>query len=441
MGHRNTDKPIREIPKHMWQPLWENLLIDAERPDATPALKVFVGMCYIEGDGVEKNCDEGLKWLLRAATEESSSKFLLAQAREYVLLEHKLAEKPLSAEISSEVKQEWILDSIFLLAGGFWHCSRDRTDHSAILKSARNSFDLALSSLDEFERERILDIGFNTYNLGRPTEHSSDIRERNARMLRLGPNVPTVVVLTRDHRSADQVLQNGDIQPEAFWDDRVVRAVAHYGYEDSIRLLHRLDITRQHTTWKVTGQVPESLLLRAVNNCDRLEATTHQEPKVLLPVLHEAVANHRLSCLTEILRLGSRPSCKTSKVRLDNTSIVEDKFGSETHLHMAVRMLRPYLVCLLLEHGADPNAKKAKSGETPLHIICRTKVQVGTGAVHWSKTSYLESAQTPKEQVEQDMEIAKKVVLELLLQHPRINLQLRDDSGYSASQLVREQRC
>jgi hypothetical protein len=413
------------------------LLKDAQKENAHTSLMDFIAVCYLDGDLVDRDESEGLRWLLQAATEGISDRFRLIQARERVLMEYTRAGKELNLPLAE--RTDWILDSIFLLRGGYWH-TLGYPEYASKLQGVRDSFKRALAYLSYENIPNILDIGLNIYVLRNPTD-ADERRQREANAARMGLVAPSTfavrkVVLSANNTQANSLVAGG-IDVTEFWDVDLVRAVAHYGYEDSIRLLHRLDVTRQHVLLGSNTESPQSALVRAINNRQVSFDGLSRESSEFGPAIHEAVLNHRFSCLSEILRQSWTTEHEEDRVQLNNSYVVEDIYGLETPLDVSIRMLQPYLVCLLLAHGADCNNVNEVTGETALHICCRMDVRTDDSMVHWcDRLSYL-SAVT-EERKSEDMVATHRVVFELLLDRPGIKLDVPNIAGETPMQLCIE---
>jgi hypothetical protein len=99
--------------------------------------------------------------------------------------------------LTVEETQPWILDSIFLLSGGYWYTLGNRTQTMQIA-SARDMFMDTLAFLEENEMKRVLDIGFNLYVMQRPTgAFTSTHRKVQAFRSGIGSNDDTALRLDR----------------------------------------------------------------------------------------------------------------------------------------------------------------------------------------------------------------------------------------------------
>ena len=417
----------------MWEPLWNELLEAAKRTNAPASLMTFIGMCYLDGDGVGEDLDEGLSWLLKAATEGVSDGFHSAQARQNVLIEYgRIFRK---TQLSFEDEKKWILDSIFFLSGGYWY-HLGHSSHISKLEAARASFANVLTHIGDDEAKRILEIGLNIYVMQNPTGRDDrNKREENAKVIDYeilnSPYLDTErsvwkAVFRADDRLATNLLECG-VDFEMFWDVRLVRAVAHYGYEDSIRLLHRLDVLKQAIDEVSSLETAHGALIKSIDDTSLLTKDFSGEPSIFMPAVHEAVVHHRFSCLTEMLSQTWRASGADEQIMLDNTYTMDERYGSETPLEVAVRMLQPYLVCVLLAYGANPNQPNSNTGDTPLHACCRMDVEIDNDQVCWSKLSYLRWVSD--EHKTADMIVAHRVILELLLEHSEVDVNTRNFAG------------
>lgn len=415
----------------MREPLWRSLIVDADQPSGSVPLRTFIGMCYIQGDGVRRHEDSGLTWLLRAANEETSSDYLLAGARETCLIEYKFAKRPIIKDISAATVTSWVLDGVFLLATGYWYC-RDQPIHQSKLKAARQSFSDVLENMSENKIEAIIGLGFAAYMAGRPSNHDSETRQKNGIQLELdsddATNIVRSAVFSADNRLVDRLRADENIPRNLFWDGRLVRGIAHFGYEDSMRLLHRIDMEHRATAL-LEGRAIGSELLGSINDNNSL--VMGYQPERLSPPLHGAVAKNRISCLAEILRLNLQIGEEVmERVDLNMTFNVSPLHGPETPLQVAVRTLRPYLVCLLLSYGADPNHRHPWTGQTVLHTICQ--IDVGEEDVHeWASGSYLEVDGFTVEKGVEDMKLAQRVILQLLLNCEDTDLQALDWASHT----------
>lgn len=225
----------------MRKPLWKSLIADANHASGSAPLKNFIGMCYIEGDGIDEDVEQGLTGLLEAATNENSSELVLAEARENCMREYKLADKRISLELPPGTVQEWVLDGVFRLAAGYWFCV-DQPVHQLKLKMAKQSFFDALESIDEGEIDRILVYGFAVYMAERPSEQESTLRKMNGLALEKEADDYTrfarIAVFSVDSEFERSLEVKDIISLNLLWDLRLVRGLAHFGYEDSIRLLY-----------------------------------------------------------------------------------------------------------------------------------------------------------------------------------------------------------
>lgn len=417
----------------MREPLWQSLVEEALLPSGSVNLRHFIGLCYIEGDGVDMDVEEGLHWLLKGATNETSSELILTEIRESCMREYVLADKRISQDVSPATVKEWVLDGVFLLGAGYWYCF-DEPVHQLKLKLARKSFSDALECLDEGEIDRIVGLGFTVYMAGTPSEQESKLRKMNGLGLQIDADNCTglvrIAVFSVDSGLIERLRADNTVPLNLFWDLRLVRGLAHYGYDDSLRLLHGIDLENR-TTAQMHGEFIGSELLDSINNNETMESGSKHNPERLLPPIHGAVAKRRLACLAQILRLDLTIGDQIIiKVDLDMPFIVDPLYGPETPLPLAVRTLQPYLVCLLLSYGADPNWKHPWTGNSVLHTICHINVEE-EDVREWAWGCYTAQDRPTYLQKIEDMKLAQRVILQLLLNCENIDLQAQDRNGHT----------
>lgn len=164
------------------------------------------------------------------------------------------------------------------------------------------------------------------------------------------------------------------------------------------------------------GEIIGSELLNLINNNEIIESGSNYDPERLLPPIHAAVAKRRLSCLAEILRLDLEINGEVlNKVDVETVFIIDPLHGPETPLQLAVRTLQPYIVCLLLAYGANPNWKHPWTGRNVLDTICRINVEEEEDVREWARGCYTEQDRPTYERKLEDMKLAQRVILHLLL--------------------------
>lgn len=415
----------------MWDPLWNMLLLDAEEPNAPISLLDFIGECYYDGDGVEPDEETGGLYLFRAATTTSESKYHQVQVRQKIIIIYGTSGDLVPLPL--EDKKEWMLDSIFLLTGGYWY-ALGYEDHLTKLEKARDSFAKSLAYLEEDEVNRALKIGLNLYTMRNPSEFDNKgTRDDKATLIIFEGSTPEnfdinkiarIAALKADWSPIKALLENG-VDPEVFLGHFLVRAVCHHGYEDSLRLLHRVDVLQLERSREAGSEI-KSILIQSINNTTTTGVAGR--PAMFKPPIFEAVMHHRFACLNEILRQNWSRGSK-DKVNLNIKFELDEDRGLETPLHYCVRMLRPYLTSILLAYGADCNTADDLNGDMPLHTCCRTKPE---DLGHWSDwwgTSYRYPNSVSSEDKQRDRVNAHRLTLELLLDSPGIDLNAQNFAG------------
>jgi len=130
-------------------------------------------------------------------------------------------------------------------------------------------------------------------------------------------------------------------------------------------------------------------------------------------------------------------------------------------LQLAARFNKLEVLQALLEAGAEPNAKNSKTGRTALHeAVTYGRLEVvkaliakradinqpdsdGNAPLHTAVSRTLSWYQTPEELEAKEAEIEK--VVKLLIQYPKINLNLKNNRGetalYIATQRFTDEGC
>ncbi|KAH7317316.1 ankyrin repeat-containing domain protein [Rhexocercosporidium sp. MPI-PUGE-AT-0058] len=142
---------------------------------------------------------------------------------------------------------------------------------------------------------------------------------------------------------------------------------------------------------------------------NKKEYDTQLGPRTASPILI-AIAQNSWSTFAELVSIG--------------VDINAPCFGRFTPLQVAVQFRRPLFVAALLDASADPSVQT--HGKTPLHHFVEKFHPTG-GQIQWlyGDITWIES----EEQKAADAERHDHIILELLLGHPKTNLNARDLTG------------
>ncbi|PVH90891.1 hypothetical protein DM02DRAFT_708541 [Periconia macrospinosa] len=142
---------------------------------------------------------------------------------------------------------------------------------------------------------------------------------------------------------------------------------------------------------------------------NRKEYDTELGPRTASPILI-AIAQNSWSTFAELVSIG--------------VDINAPCFGRFNPLQAAVQFRRPLFVATLLDAGADPTVRT--HGKTPLHHFVE-KFHPTDGEIQWlyGDITWVES----EEQKAVDADRHDHIILELLLRHPKMNLNARDLTG------------
>ncbi|ERF73123.1 hypothetical protein EPUS_09121 [Endocarpon pusillum Z07020] len=154
-----------------------------------------------------------------------------------------------------------------------------------------------------------------------------------------------------------------------------------------------------------------SLKYRDIQTFDfsKKEYDTEIGPRTASPIFI-AIAKNSWSTFAELVSIG--------------VDINSPCFGQYNPLQVAVQFRRPLFVAALLDAGADPNVQTI--GMTPLHDFIEG-FSTTSGKMKWlyGDITWVDS----EEQKAVDAERHDQIILELLLRHPKTNLNARDLTG------------
>ena len=219
------------------------------------------------------------------------------------------------------------------------------------------------------------------------------------------PMLPVQLACYQGNMDAASTLLTLGADPCSLFKFGFVRECIDSGQMGSISILLRLK-----AFYAGPGSRP-SLKYRDIQTFDfnKKEYDTQIGPRTASPILI-AIAQNSWSTFAELVSIG-----------VDINSPCLSQYNP---LQVAVQFRRPLFVAALLDAGADPNVQSI--GTTPLHDFAEGFSPTGEG-MGWlyGDVTWVES----EEQKAVDAERHDQIILELLLRHPKTNLNARDLAG------------
>lgn len=219
------------------------------------------------------------------------------------------------------------------------------------------------------------------------------------------PMSPVQLACYQGNMDAAATLLTLGADPCSLFEFGFVRECVDSGNMGSISILLRVK-----AFYAGPGSKP-SLKYRDIQIFDfnKKEYDTEKGPRTASPILI-AIAQNSWSTFAELISIG---------IDINSPCLSQYK-----PLQVAVQFRRPLFVAALLDAGADPNVQSM--GTTPLHDFVEGFSPTG-GGMGWlyGDETWVES----EEQKAVDAERHDQIILELLLRHPKTNLNARDLAG------------